>query len=227
MVQSPVRSGLDFSFFLERNKLASIMGRPRAVTDEQILVAARRCFLEHGAAVSAVDIAREVGVSHTTLFNRFGSKEGLMLAALGPPKEIPWVAALEAGPDDRPIREQLVEHAKVISAYFHDLQAGLGVLQAAGIQPRKAHRARRGEPPPVQALRALVGWLERAKGQGRLGDCDVDTLASTILGALHGWAFTARVCGESTSTAASQRYVERFIELLWNGIGESVVRDRP
>ncbi|MDI3285619.1 TetR/AcrR family transcriptional regulator [Polyangium sp. 15x6] len=195
------------------------MGRPKEVTDEQIVVAARRCFLERGAGVSAADIAREIGVSHTTLFNRFGSKEGLMIAALGPPKEIPWVAALEAGPDDRPIREQLVEHAKVMSAYFQDLQAGLGMLQAAGIAPGKAYRGRTGESAPVQAFRALIAWLERAQSQGRLARCDVETLASTILGALHGWAFTARVCGGSTAPAAEERYVERFIELLWNGIG--------
>lgn len=198
------------------------MGRPREITDEEILVAARRCFLERGATVSAVEIGRELGVSHTTLFNRFGSKEGLMLAALGPPKEVAWIETLDAGPDEmRPVREQLVEHAKVMSAYFRELQAGLGVLQAAGIDPAKAYRGRtKGASPAAQALRALVGWLERAQKRGHLGRCDIPTLASTILGALHGWAFTARVCGESTSAAAGDRYVERFIELLWNGIGE-------
>lgn len=195
------------------------MGRPKEVTDEQILVAARRCFLERGAGVSAADIARELGVSHTTLFNRFGSKEGLMLAALGPPAEVPWVAALDAGPDDRPLRDQLVEHAKVMSAYFHSLQAGLGVLQAAGIDPAKAYRVRKGESAPAQAYRALVGWLQRAQSQGRLAPCDIETLASTILGALHGWALTGRMCGTSTALTAQKRYVERFIELMWDGIG--------
>src|SRR5207249_9328021 len=103
------------------------MGRPKEVTDEQIVVAARRCFLERGAGVSAGEIARKLGVSHTTLFNRFGSKEALMVAALAPPQTVPWVTALDAGPDDRPIREQLVEHAKVMSTYFQNLQAGLAV----------------------------------------------------------------------------------------------------
>jgi len=196
------------------------MGRPREVTDEQILIAARRCFLKRGAGVTAADIAKELGVSHTTLFNRFGSKEGLMLAALGPPTEkSAWVAALEEGPDERPIREQLVEHAKVMSAFFQDLQAGFGVLQAAGIDVARAHRERKGVSAPEEAFAALVGWLERAQRQGRLGKCDVHTLASTLLGALHGWAFTARVCGLPASNAASKDYVERLVELLWSGIG--------
>ncbi|WP_163866597.1 TetR/AcrR family transcriptional regulator [Myxococcus eversor] len=195
------------------------MGRPREVTDEQILVAARRCFLERGAGVSAADIGRELGVSHTTLFNRFGSKEGLMLAALGPTKEIEWVVALDKGPDKRPIREQLIEHAKVMSHFFQDLQAGFGILQAAGIDPGKAHRACTGESGPEQAYRALVSWLTRAQQQGRLARCDVGTLASTILAALQGWAFTARICGGPARAAASGDYVERFIDVLWNGIG--------
>ncbi|HVJ89228.1 MAG TPA: TetR/AcrR family transcriptional regulator [Labilithrix sp.] len=200
------------------------MGRPREVTDEQIVIAARRCFLQRGAGVSAADIAKELGVSHTTLFNRFGSKEGLMLAALGPPTEkIAWVAALEEGPDDRPIREQLVEHAKVMSTFYEELQAGFGILQAAGIDVAKAHKAQKkgkNVSGPQQAYVALVGWLERAQSQRRLGKCDVHALASTLLGALHGWALTARVCGLPASNAAAKDYVERLVELLWNGVGD-------
>lgn len=194
------------------------MGRPKEVTDEQILVAARRCFLSRGAGVSAADIAKELGVSHTTLFNRFGSKEGLMLAALGPPTDkLAWVAALEAGPDERPIREQLVEHARQMSAFYTELQAGFGVLQAAGVDLSKTHSA---SSTPERAYAALVGWLERAQRQGRLAKCDVHTLASTILGALQGWAFTARVCKVPAAHDASD-YVERLIDLLWTGVGHS------
>lgn len=195
------------------------MGRPKEITDAEILVAARRCFLARGAGVSAAEIAGELGVSHTTLFNRFGSKEGLMRAALGPPEKVPWVAALDAGPDERPIRAQLIEHAQVMAAYFQELQGGFAVLHAAGVKPRRPHGKNTGEPPPVQALRALTAWLKRAQKKKLLAKCDVDTLASTILGALHGWAITARVCGEATTLAAAERHVERFVDLLWRGIG--------
>ena len=197
------------------------MARPREITDEEILAAARRHFLEKGAGVSAAEIAKELGVSHTTLFNRFGSKEGLMVAALGPPKEAPWIPALDAGPDERPIRTQLIEHAKVISAYFDDLQAGFGVLKAAGISARRPHSAKKGDSPPARAIRAFVGWIERAQANGKLHkDVEPEVLAQTILGALQSWAFTARMCGESTNTAARDRYIERFVELLWKGIGK-------
>jgi AcrR family transcriptional regulator len=197
------------------------MGRKKGISDEQIVAAARRCFLMRGAGVSAADVARELGVSHTTLFNRFGTKEGLMLAALGLPEKVPWVAVLDAGPDDRPIRDQLVEHSKVISAYVHELEEGLAVLHAAGISPAKLEWEHHVDPPHVQALRALTGWLGRAQERGRLAKCDVETLAATIIGALHSWELFRRVCGGPESPAAGERFVERFIDLLWNGIGGS------
>lgn len=195
------------------------MGRPKQVTDDQIVCAARRCFLARGAGVSASEIAAELGVSHTTLFNRFGSKEGLMLAALGPSSHLPWLDALDGGPDARPLRAQLVEHARAMASFFHELHAGLGVLQAAGVDVAKAHAAKDGPSPPEQAYAALVGFLERAKADGRLGTCDVHTLASTLLGALQGWAFTARVCGAAARRATGKDYVERLVDLLWDGVG--------
>src|SRR4051812_8506235 len=106
------------------------MARPRTVTDEAILAAARRCFLDRGASISAAEIARELGVTHTTVFNRFRTKEALLIAALGPPEVLPWAAALDAGPDGRPVREQLEEIGGLIGDYFAQIARGLSVLGA-------------------------------------------------------------------------------------------------
>lgn len=72
--------------------MARRVGRPHQLSNAEILVAARRVLLEHGCGVLAQVVARELGVSHTTLFNRFGSKEGLLIAALSPPPTIAWLA---------------------------------------------------------------------------------------------------------------------------------------
>ena len=200
------------------------MGRPKEVSDQEIVAAARRIFLERGASVSAVEIGRALGVSHTTVFNRFGSKEALMIASLGPPEGIPWIAAVNNGPDDRPIREQLVAHAKVIAAYFLDVHAGMSVLQSAGISKDRIFKPE--ESRPAEAYAALSAWLHKAQRQKRLAKCDVPTLSRMILSALQGWAFTAQVCGEPTSPLEYDRHIERFIALLWDGIRPGA-SDRP
>ncbi|MBS1038356.1 TetR/AcrR family transcriptional regulator [Gluconobacter cerinus] len=196
------------------------IGRPKEVSDEHILAIARCCFLERGGSISAADIAREIGVSHTTLFNRFGSKQGLMLAALGAPKDIHWIETLEAGPDHRPIREQIVEIACTIAAFFEDLHAGFTVLQASGI-PTEALCS--GEDPeesaPARAFRALTEWIGRAQDQKKLAQCDAQVLASTLLGVLHNRAFSNRICGEPGSDKATdEHHVADVITLLWDGI---------
>lgn len=198
------------------------MGRPRAVTDEQIIATARRCFLDRGPGVPASEIARDLGVSHTTLFNRFGSKQGLLVAALEPPREVAWVEALEAGPDRRPIRVQLIEHARVISAFYFEMEAGLSLLRAAGVEHGTGGCTRGADGEESAAERgyhALVAWLDRAQTRESLAICDSRTLASTILGALHGWTLTATACGQGEAADDGDRYVERFVDLLWHGIG--------
>ena len=115
------------------------MGRPEAVSNAEILEVARRLFLEQGATLSASEIAQALGVSHTTIFNRFGSKEQLMLAALAPLKETPWVAALESGPGPGSVRDQLVALADV---HVHRIVDG---RTHAAHEPdfRREHRSQR------------------------------------------------------------------------------------
>lgn len=56
-------------------------GRPRSVTDTQILAAAGRAIARHGPArLTLGHVAREVGLTPATLLQRFGSKRGLLLA---------------------------------------------------------------------------------------------------------------------------------------------------
>lgn len=60
-------------------------GRPRGPSDtrERIVLAARRQFLDHGYDHATVrSIAREAGVDHAMVNYWFGSKEGLLRAAL-------------------------------------------------------------------------------------------------------------------------------------------------
>ncbi|WP_067137180.1 TetR/AcrR family transcriptional regulator [Microtetraspora malaysiensis] len=57
------------------------MGRPRTVSDEQVLAGAARVIARVGPArLTLAEVGREVGLSAATLVQRFGSKRGVLLA---------------------------------------------------------------------------------------------------------------------------------------------------
>ena len=70
-----------------------------AVRSERLAPLEGACFLEHGAAVSTTVIAERLGISHGVLFQRFGTKDQLLRAALLPPplEEQPWMARMRSG----------------------------------------------------------------------------------------------------------------------------------
>ncbi len=58
-----------------------MIGRPRTVSDDEILAAAGRAIARHGPArLTLAHVAEEVGLTPPTLLQRFGSKRGLLLA---------------------------------------------------------------------------------------------------------------------------------------------------
>ena len=63
------------------------MPRPRTITDEQIVEAARAAFLEQGFSATTAEIARRAGISEGTLFKRFATKEDLFEEAERKAKE--------------------------------------------------------------------------------------------------------------------------------------------
>ena len=138
------------------------MGRPRQVSDEQMLEAARRVFFTRGVQAPVNEVALALGVSHTAVFARFRSKEALLIAAFAPPMTLPFLDELERGPDARPVRTQLLELARNFVGYFERLDQRWAVLQAAGIGLDKVF-AGRVRPSPLAAQEAMREWVERAR----------------------------------------------------------------
>ena len=77
------------------------MSRPKSSEDEQVVAAARNVFRAHGYGASTRRIAAEVGLSQPALIQRFGSKQGLFLAAMMPePLDVEWI--VNGAPGDGP-----------------------------------------------------------------------------------------------------------------------------
>lgn len=192
------------------------MARPKEVADADILAAARSRFLSCGTAIPISAIAAGLGISHATIFNRFGSKEELMIAALGPPSKLSCVALLEAGPDERPVREQLHELAIAVARDFTDLAEGLTLLRGAGVPPERIFGKCDGSPPG-DAYNAMAGWFDRARDRGLIGPCDTPTLSTAILGALRNRSFAPQT-PTATQGPSDDPYIANLIDLLWRGI---------
>ncbi|TDD65800.1 TetR family transcriptional regulator [Jiangella aurantiaca] len=54
------------------------MGRPRKVTDEQLMAACGRAIGRHGPRFTLAQVAQEAGVATATVAERFGSKQRLL-----------------------------------------------------------------------------------------------------------------------------------------------------
>ncbi len=158
------------------------MARPRLISDAQILDATRTAVAESGPGVSLDVVAGKLGVSQPALLKRFGSRQKLMVAALRPPAEPPYAAKLRAGPDDRPLREQLAEVIGWLFAYFEENAPLIAALRESGIPMCDVFPPSDGEPPPLRIKRGVSEWLRRARTKGLLAaDCDVDTVALCIV----------------------------------------------
>ncbi len=194
------------------------MVRPRKHSDEELLDAARAVFLEHGPAASTSLIADAVGLSQPALFKRFGTKEQLLIRALMPGPDIAWAQALEAGPDDRPIREQLEEVLLLAMDFFDGAMPCLMTLKAAGIDFPEMMRAMP-EPPPLRARRTARDWFQRAMDQGRIRQADADAAALAMIGSIQARAAMSHIFGEARPTADERHsHVRAVAELLWRGL---------
>lgn len=190
--------------------------RPRQFTDTELLETARRCFLEHGPGVSTSAIAEELGVSQAALFKRFKTKQALMVEALAPGDRPAWIAEVEAGPDERPVVEQLRQVVERIDAFLAQMLPCIAVMRAAGLDPREMLRGRE-LPPPVLAHRTLSEWFRRLHEQGRAHIPHPQSTAMAFLGALHARHMLGHMLGEHAPKTEPE-FLQNLVEVFWAGI---------
>lgn len=193
------------------------MPRPRTISDDQILDAAKSCFLEQGPHASLELIATELGVSTQAILKRFGSKQQLMLTAVAPADDASWIPLVEAGPDDRPVRDQLVEIMQELEAFFVQMARQISVLRFSGVDPRDL-MSRYEEAPPLRDIRVLAGWLERASEQQLIAPTDSRAMAMMMLTSMHGPAMLTDMMGHHPTGHSSAEYVKFVVNTLLHGL---------
>ncbi len=193
------------------------MGRPRTVSDEVILEAARSVFLEHGPSASTQAIADRLSLSQAALFKRFGTKQDLMLAALRPPIP-PFVAEVSAGPIlDQPLLGQLRSIARDSVVFFRAMVPRLMVLKSSGVDLEQILKAF-DEPPPVMVRRLLSDYFQRAMDAGLARPADPLATASLFLGAFHMHSFMSHVTDQVMPDEDLFAFSDAVVDVLWHGI---------
>ena len=193
------------------------MGRPRTVSDEVILEAARAVFLEHGPSASTQAIADRLSLSQAALFKRFGTKQDLMVAALRPP--IPsFLGEVSKGPTlEQPLYPQLCSIARDAVVFFRTMVPRLMVLKSSGVDLEQ-HLKTFEEPPPVMVRRLLSGYFQRAMDAGLARPADPLAAASLCLGAFHMHSFMSHITDEVMSDDDLFAFSDAVVDLLWHGI---------
>lgn len=165
------------------------MGRPKRVSDEELLAAARGVFLAGGIGASTKTVARAAGLSEAAVYQRFKTKDELFFGAMMP--------ALQEGPDQL-LFEQASSEPDVLVAlemianglmdYFRNLMPLLVLLIT---HPAFDHDKflERNADMPAEALPArVVAFLEAREGAGELKTVYPEAVAETLIAALHSFA---------------------------------------
>jgi AcrR family transcriptional regulator len=188
------------------------MARPRLISDEQILQVMRTCVLEKGPQVSLDTVAAELKVTGPALLKRFGSRQELMLRALKPPENPPFIDRWSDGPDERDLRAQLTERFTEMWVFFEEVVPCIAALRESGIPHDKVFDGKLKNP--LRLLNAISRWLEQAHAAGLADVPSPDSVATAMLGSLQTRAFTGHIAKVKYSAKNTREYIADLVELF-------------
>lgn len=197
------------------------MARPRTVSDEQILEATRRLIRAGGPQVPVEAIAAEIGVSGQAVLRRFGSRNRLVVEAFGPPPMQDLLTAVQNGPDQRPLADQLTDLARDLAGLLATQAQDFAILRWTPADIKDSLVSPGTDPPPLVAVRSVTAWLERSAEQGLVRtDIDLESAALAFLGALQVRAILHFVIGRSPGQADDETYIASVVDLFSRAIGK-------
>lgn len=198
------------------------MARPRTISDEDLIEAAREVFLERGAHGTTAEVAAKAGVSEGTIFKRFGSKEKLFGAAckVMPVESVAWVAALPGRVGRGQVQQQIEEVVLEAVGFFRLIFPLIVAAHAAPFPARE-----QGEAPPLRVIRHLTAWMEAEMKLGRVRKHDPEVVARMILGATFTFAsHEVLFKSQETLPMAAETYARGIASVLWQGLAPETTK---
>jgi AcrR family transcriptional regulator len=203
--------GENYQLTVHKLSWAAMAGRPRTISDDEILAATARAISAVGPGeLTLAHVAREAGIAAATVVQRFGSKRALLLAFTARAAdgvEADFAAARDG--QASPLKA-LVSRLVAMSAGLRtaeELSRHLAFLQLELADPEfREHTLRH-----ALALRAQIrALLDAAVAAGELAPSDTERLAAAVYvtynGALISWAILRQ--------GALRTHVRRELEFL-------------
>lgn len=199
------------------------MGRPKRISDEDLLGIARVVFLAHGVFGSTRDIANRAGISEAALFKRFSTKAQLFMAAMAPPSPgiepvLVRAAAAKAGRDGLQILAAAVlDYFRVAIPMILPLigQPAFGSTPL----PREFHNS-----PAMGLLTAVAGHLKREAARGRVRVTEPTAAAGALVAALHS-VVLFEIMGFHGGSMPKPA-VRAMVDAMWEGLAPPRGRER-
>ena len=193
------------------------MGRPRTITNEQILETAAAIFLKRGPTTPINEIAAVMGISEGTIFKRFATKDELFRQALAfePPDLSPY---LRTQVGQVPVAETLATVIRQLIAFYVDMIPRVMMLRHGGaFDPMKEFKGNP-EAPPLRILIALTSYLQAEKQAGRIQLSDPEPAARMLTGAAMNHAFFRAGGIPGHDRLDDAQYAEEVVQVLLDGI---------
>jgi len=199
------------------------MARTKKISNEQILVAARKMFDAHGFSATTSQIAEAAGISEGSIFRRWSSKDDLLIAALGVQRP-PWVDGLEALSEDeeRPVAEQLEWLGLQMLDFFREHIPKMTAVLACGMAMRQKFM-RSDNAPPVVGVRAVTEYFANLRKQGRIRFTDPEVAARMFVAAMVHYAMADIGGLNDLMPMPRETYVRGVVDNLLRGIASDDV----
>ena|SRR5688572_6765991 len=200
------------------------MARPTVISDEKILEAARRVFLERGISATTAEVAREAGVAEGSLFKRWKTKQELFFAALAPDDEDPeWVRTLASRVGRGDLAQTLTEVGLQGIEFFRQLMP-LIMMCWSNPSPSGLPAPLEGpNPKPVRIIKKIAGFFEAEMRAGRIARRDPEVVARAFVGGIQNFCFLELITrSRNELPLPAEMFIRGFVNLLWNGLQPDV-----
>lgn len=194
-------------------------GRPStesvALIEREILQIALTQFVEHGYGVSMAQIVKAAGISKTTLYSRFASKEHLFQAIirqqiervaetvpLGPPKAY---YTLERG------LENYANRTLEVSLERSFIEVNRLIYSEARRFPELAVAAAERNRLGIEQLSEFIRYRAEADS---IPCKDPNTVAEVVIVLMRGWYLNAMLTNSEISVAHREDWVQRSVRTL-------------